>query len=64
MHASNWNFAYIQRNLINPFPQYNYNIDLRYVLEPLMAVSNLKLVPYPPAILKFYPLNSLDYRTR
>ena len=37
------------------------NCDSRYSADPLRAVSNLKLVSYPEAILKFCPLSSLGY---
>ena len=41
-----------------------YVLVLRYSADPLKAVSGLRLVPYPRAILKIRPPCSLDYRAR
>ena len=55
-----WTFICTQRNLVHPAPGTNSNIDLRYSVDPLSTVVNLRLVPYPQAILKFHCLSSLN----
>ena len=38
-----------------PLPGINGKIDLNYSADPLTAISDLRLLPYPQAILKFRP---------
>ena len=64
LNLAGWTFVCPQRNLVHPAPENNHGIliVLRYSADPLKAVSNLRLVPYPRAILKIRPPSSLDYR--
>ena len=54
----------LQRVRTVPDNNHGILIVLRYSADPLKAVSNLRLVPYPRAILKIRPPSSLDYRAR
>ena len=63
-NLAGWTFVCPRRNLVHPAPENNHDIliVLRYSADPLKAVSNLRLVPNPRAILKIRPPSSLDYR--
>ena len=65
-NLAGWTFVCPLRNLVHPAPENNHGIliVLRYSADPLKAVSGLRLVPYPRAILKIRPPSSLDYRAR
>ncbi len=65
-NLAGWTFVCPRRNLVHPAPENSHDIltVLRYSADPLKAVSNLRLVPYPQAILKIRPTSSLDYRAR
>ena len=65
-NLAGWTFVCPRRNLVHPAPENSHDIltVLRYSADPLKAVSNLRLVPYPRAILKIRPPSSLDYRAR
>ena len=38
------------------------SIDLGFSADPVSAIYELRLIPYPLCILKIYSHNSLDYR--
>ena len=61
-NLAGWTFVCPQRNLGHPALENNNALVLRYGADPLKAVSSLRLVPYPRAILKIHPPGSLDYR--
>jgi len=63
-NLAGWTFVCPWRNLVHPAPENNNALVLRYSADPLKAVSGLRLVPYPRAILKIRPPSSLDYRAR
>ena len=63
-NLASWTFVCPRRNLVHPAPGNNGSIDLRYSADPLKAVSSLRLVPYPRAILKIRQPSSLVYRPR
>ena len=55
-----------ETDLVHTAPENNHVIliVLKYSADPLKAVSGLRLVPYPRAVLKIRPPSSLDYRAR
>ena len=65
-NLAGWTFVCPRRNVVQPSPENNHGIliVLRYSADPQKAVSGLRLVPYPRAILKIRPPSSLDYRSR
>ena len=60
-NIAGWTFVCPRRNLVHPTPENNNALVLRYSADPLKAVSGLRLIPNPRAILKIRP-PSLDYR--
>ena len=63
-NLASWTFVCPERNLVHPATGNNGRIDLRYIADPLKAISSLRLVPYPWGILKIRQLSSLVYRPR
>ena len=63
-NLAGWTFVCPRRNLLHPASENNNALVLRYSADPLKAVSGLRLVLYPQAILKIHPPSSLDYRAR
>ena len=61
-NLAGWTFVCPRRNLVHPAPENNNALVLRYSADPLKAVSGLRLVPYPRAILKIRQPSSLVYR--
>ena len=56
------NLVCFEKDLLHPAPKNNVIIGLMCSADLLMAVSALRMVCYPQAILKFRPPSSMNYR--